>query len=122
MAEPKEPKPDRNPDHLERTFRTKLELALCALRSKGFNPVLVEGRRSQGRQSWLYGVGRWHHKRRRPVTWTMESRHLKGKAADIIEARDGYDNNWFFVQLGLCCQSEGLRTLPHDRCHVEEAY
>jgi hypothetical protein len=47
-----------------------------------FSIGITETRRSRARQNYLYGIGRTHHRNQKPVTWTLESRHLYGLAID----------------------------------------
>jgi hypothetical protein len=53
-----EPPIDRSPDHLDSTFRTKLDAALADLASQGSPFKFVEGFRTVERQQWLFGSGR----------------------------------------------------------------
>lgn len=49
---------DNNPDHLDSTFKSKLDSALGQLSQQGSPFRFVEGFRTQDRQQWLYGSGR----------------------------------------------------------------
>jgi hypothetical protein len=73
-------------DGLDPSFRKKLEGVLSALRRRGFKPWVFEGLRTAERQKYLYSIGRRGKRGERPVTWTLQSRHLSGKAADVIDA------------------------------------
>ena len=53
-----EPPVNRNPDHLDPTFRAKLEAALADLATLGSPFKFVEGFRTVERQQWLFGSGR----------------------------------------------------------------
>ena len=97
----------------------RVEQVLAAMRERGFDPVIFEGLRTAKRQLWLYGVGRTHSKRRRPVTWTRTSRHMTGKAADIISKSRGWDWPEFYDALEQEARKVGLRVLTVERCHVE---
>lgn len=125
MPTPREPKAQRDLAGLWPPFRAKVELLLAALRAKHCDPVIVEARRTKERQAWLYGVGRTHHIGQRPVTWTMKSRHLVGKAADIISKSKGYDSPQFFAALKREALKLGLRDyrgetdFDADRAHVQ---
>lgn len=89
--------------------------------------VLFEGWRSPARQQWLYAQGRT-----RPgpvVTWTTQSRHTTGKAADVVwkDTRgryrwDGPPELW--QRLGHAARANGLEwggdwTANPDRPHVQ---
>jgi hypothetical protein len=59
-----------------------------------------------------------------PVTWTMASVHLQGKAADVIDPAKGWpaatDSYW--SDLNACAVAEGLQIGPpsSDLDHVQE--
>lgn len=53
-----EPPIDRSLDHLDPTFRAKLEAALADLSAQGSPFKFVEGFRTVERQQWLFGSGR----------------------------------------------------------------
>jgi D-alanyl-D-alanine dipeptidase len=108
-------------DRLEPRFRDKVKLVFAAMEKLGMDPVAFETWRSEARQLWLYGVGRTHDVGRKPVTWTKRSRHEDGRAVDVVSASRGWNWPEFYVQLGLCAQRFGLRTLKVERCHLEDA-
>jgi hypothetical protein len=61
---------------------------LGGLRRGGFDPIIWEAWRSDGRQRWLYGMGREYSDGRPIVTNSRdgdESWHFYGLAADIYE-------------------------------------
>jgi hypothetical protein len=83
----------------------------------GHDVRIVETVRDQTRQDYLYAQGRT-----RPgpvVTWTRNSNHLSGNAADLLV--DGtYDNPLAMVRLARIAREEGLQTLgSRDPGHVE---
>lgn len=116
------------------TFRDRLAALMGALDAMGFAPVVYEAQRSQGRQDWLYEQGRT-----RPgeiVTWTHNSKHIDGLAADIVDGRkapDGAIYAWgfpagetapgeFFKTMATLAPTFGLRSLGPDQgdwSHVE---
>ncbi len=114
-----EPKRDAKIPHLSPDFRAKVEALLKAMWAKGYDAVCFETLRSQARQQWLYGYGRTHHKSCKPVTFTMQSNHLTGKAADIISKRKGWNWPAFFDALKTEAHKLGLHTLSFEGCHVE---
>lgn len=80
---------DRDPEHLHPAFRAKLAKVLEEVAAKTGHPwVIVEGYRSQARQTWLYSQGRT-----RPgniVTWVKSPRwHGTGLAADVAPTKNG---------------------------------
>ncbi|MCX8053181.1 MAG: hypothetical protein N3B12_05185 [Armatimonadetes bacterium] len=115
----KEPARCTNISSLWEPFRRKVERLLERMRGRGFDPIIFEAARSRQRQEWLYGVGRTHHKGRKPVTWTMTSRHLVGKAADIVSKSRGWDWPEFFDALKSEASRLGLETIPQEGCHVQ---
>ncbi len=125
MATPSEPKRQTDFTTLVPAFAAQLAALLLALRKRGYEPVLFEARRTPERQAWLFGVGRTHSLNRKPVTWTLRSRHLSGRAADIIEKRTLWGDRKFFVALKAEALKLGLRdcaggvTFAKESCHVE---
>ncbi len=72
-------------DTLDPTFRAQLETVLAELERAGYKPRVWETLRSDARQAWLYSSGR---SRSGPiVTWTNDSDHESGNAADVIDGR-----------------------------------
>jgi hypothetical protein len=114
-----EPPRNRGIDSLWAPFRQKVATLLQRLAARGFDPVLFETRRSQARQEWLYGYGRTHHKASKPVTWTMHSRHLVGKAVDMISKKRGWNWPEFYDVLKNEAARLGLQIIPQERCHVQ---
>ncbi len=115
----KEPKRDAKLDDLEPYVADRVRQVIDAMRARGFDPVVFETRRSLERQRWLYGVGRTHSLRRKPITWTMFSRHLAGKAADIISRSRGWDWPEFYDALAEEAGDAGLHGIPHEGCHIQ---
>jgi peptidoglycan L-alanyl-D-glutamate endopeptidase CwlK len=116
---PQEPKRYADLDTLQPYVRERVERVMAAMVAAGFDPIIFEARRSPTRQKWLYGVGRTHDKKRKPVTWTLESKHISGKAVDIISKRWGWANNAFFVALRKAAHAEGMHTIANDGAHIE---
>ncbi|HEY8377569.1 MAG TPA: M15 family metallopeptidase [Nannocystis sp.] len=109
---------DTSLDRLDPEFRRRLERVMERMRNEyGHEVRLVEGFRNAARQEYLYAKGRT-----RPgpiVTWTLDSAHRHGRAADLLV--DGrYDNPDGYARLAQVAREEGLRTLgPVDAGHVE---
>ena len=99
-------------------FRDRLDRVIDRMESEfGYKVQVVETVRSQSRQDALYAQGR-----ERPgpvVTWTRNSRHTDGLAADLLI--DGsYTSVLGYERLAQVAREEGLRTLgPRDKGHVE---
>jgi len=98
---------------------SRVNAVLVAMRARGFDPVVFEARRSQERQDWLYGVGRTHSLNRKPVTWTHNSKHLVGKAADIISKSRLWSWPEFYRALKEEANRAGLSVLNAEQCHIE---
>lgn len=99
-------------------FQTRLARVVERMRSEyGLDVEVIEGFREQSRQDDLWAQGRT-----RPgpvVTWTRESRHTVGAAADLH-----IDGDWVkgrgALLLSRVAAEEGLRTLgPRDPGHIE---
>lgn len=116
-----EPPKNRDLNALASVFRERLEGWLVAAKAAGYEIRVTETRRTLARQQWLYSLGRT-----RPgkiVTWTLESRHRWGLAADIVIVRGGkavwdaaaYRELYRRVPPVRC----NLRTLEGDLVHLE---
>ena len=114
-----EPARCNNVNSLWEPFRRKVERLLERMKERGFDAVVFEAARSRARQEWLYGFGRTHHKGSKPVTWTMSSRHVVGKAADIISKSRGWNWPEFFSALKAEATRLGLVVIPQESCHVQ---
>lgn len=106
-------------------FQAKVEQLFTALRVRGFDPKPFETVRSQARQEWLYAQGRTRNVGQKPITWTLKSKHLAGKAVDVVSASRWWDWPKFFaalreeaVKLGLRDCRGGTR-FAMESCHVQ---
>jgi len=108
----------RDPDALAPAFRARVDRVIDRMRDEfGHDVQIVETVRSAERQEHLYAQGRT-----RPgpvVTWTLDSAHRSGEAADVI-----IDGQWHnpqgYTRLHVIAQEEGLRTLGmRDPGHLE---
>lgn len=108
----------RDPGLLDPEFRVRMERVVERMRGEfGHEVRLTETFREQARQEHLFAQGR-----SRPgpvVTWTRNSNHTDGRAADVII--DGtYDNPAGYARLARIAKEEGLRTLgARDPGHLE---
>ena len=98
-------------------FRHRLERVIERMRAEFGDVEVVETLRSRERQEALFAQGRT---RSGPVvTWTRNSAHLGGYAADVVVGHS-YDNAAAYARLATIARDEGLRTLaPRDPGHVE---
>jgi len=99
--------------------RVRVEKIIECMKQRGWDSVVVETYRTQQRQDWLYGIGRIHDLKRKPVTWTHHSKHSIRKAVDFIDRRFGYANSKFYSVLAECARAEGMYTIPQEGCHIE---
>jgi hypothetical protein len=116
---PQEPRRQTDLDTLQSYVADRVREVITAMQAAGFDPIVFEARRELARQKWLYGVGRTHDKNRKPVTWTMNSLHIPGKAADIISKRRGWNWPEFYVALHAAAHKVGLHTIAQEGCHIE---
>lgn len=106
-------------------FADRVRRVIAALEARGFDPVPWETLRSQERQDWLYGIGRTHSLSRKPVTWTLKSRHLVGKACDLVSRSRLWAWPAFYVALREEALKEGLRDAAGGKkfniegCHIQ---
>lgn len=109
---------DRSLAHLAPGLRTRVERVMRRMaEERGENVVLVEGYRTPERQGYLYAQGRT-----RPgpvVTWTTDSRHSRGEAADL-KVEGSWNQRSSYAALQRIAREEGLATLGmKDPGHVE---
>lgn len=99
-------------------LRARLERVIDRMEQEyGYTVQVVETTRSQERQDALYAQGRTTPGE--VVTWTRNSKHLGGNAADVV-IDGGYGNAAGFERLARVARQEGLRTLwPRDPGHIE---
>ncbi|MDQ8153283.1 MAG: hypothetical protein P3B98_01365 [Gemmatimonadota bacterium] len=103
---------------LDPAFRAKLDRVIERMQNEfGHKVTVVETVRSQERQDALFELGR--SAPGQVVTWTRNSRHSDGLAADVM-IDGGYDNPAAFERLQRIANEEGLHTLgARDAGHLE---
>ena len=103
---------------LNPALKSKLTRVIERMHSEfGRDVRLVEGVRSQERQNQLFSQGR--DAIGPVVTWTRNSLHSVGRAADLV-INGGYDDATGFALLRQVAEEEGLHTLgPKDPGHIE---
>jgi len=111
--------PQDHMDRLRPTFAYRLGRLVQACEDHGYEVRLVEGYRTQQRQSYLYSIGRTVDRHKPVVTDTLRSKHSVGEAMDICERRRGYSDAGFFRFVAEAAKRYGLKTLPWDKGHVE---
>lgn len=116
----KEPPRNNKIESLWEPFAARIKTLIARMIALGYDPVIFEALRSEARQKWLYGIGRTHSKRRKAVTWTVHSRHLVGKAVDIISKSHGWNWPEFYEALHHeIHQIDGLSLIAVEACHVQ---
>jgi peptidoglycan LD-endopeptidase CwlK len=119
-----EPAQDRNSNHLHPLFREPLEAWLTATRAKGFRVLVYETFRTPQRQKYLYAIGRTIAPFGHYLTYTMDSCHRYGLAADQVPLApngkalwSGYDALYKAVPPAAF----GLELLSFERPHLQLA-
>jgi hypothetical protein len=110
--------PNRDLRRLDPELRTRLHRVVERMEKEfGHRVEVVEGYRTPERQAALFAQGR-----SRPgpvVTWTEESLHSRGKAADL-QVDGSWGNPRAYARLQQIAGEEGLETLgPRDAGHVQ---
>jgi len=106
----------RDPTLLLPAFARKLNLLFAAMRARGLDPMLNEGRRSRARAEAL--------SKEPGAPGIADSMHIYGAAADIISASKGFKDPAFFKALGEEADKLGLfwgghfKTRP-DSPHIQ---
>lgn len=104
---------------LSAPFKEKVERVLKTLEGKGYNPRVCSGLRTEAEQKEKVSKG---------FSQTMNSKHLSGMAADIIDRKLGYDaptTDPFWQALGDAAEKEDLTwggrwsSFP-DVSHIEQ--
>ena len=123
---------DRSLDGLHPLFRAALAawLAEAADQVRHVDFRVTEGRRTLDRQRWLYAQGRTPpHDRSPTVTWTLDSRHRWGLAADVAMIRRASGaaiwevSSWDWLYRTVPPEPFGLRHLaPKEWVHLEFRY
>ena len=127
-----EPARDRSLDSLHPLFLHPLNAWLAAATEAVPHVAfrVTETRRSLDRQRWLFAQGREAPHLNSPrVTWTLDSRHRWGLAADIAMIRKSTGDaiwevsSWRWLYRTIPVEPFGLRHLaPKEFVHLEARY
>lgn len=118
-------------DALAPVFRAPFEAWLIEVRKRvrHVDFQVIETLRTRERQAWLYAQGREEPYLDRPeVTWTMDSRHRWGLAADWIMVRPSGEVVWSvssyrWVYKVVPPEPFGIRHIaPAEWMHVEHVF
>lgn len=129
--EPIEPPRKDDLATLAPVFRAPFEAWLAAVREKVQHVEFrtIETRRTEERQAWLYMQGREEPYLDRPeATWTMDSRHRWGLAADWIMVRPSGEAVWSvqsykWIYRIVPPEPFGIRHIaPAEWMHVEHVF
>ena len=126
------PPVQRSLDALHPLFRPGLEawLAEAARHVPHVEFRVTETTRTLARQEWLFAQGRTPpHERNPRVTWTLDSRHRWGLAADVAMIRKATReaiwevSSWAWLYRTVPPEPFGLRHLaPKEWVHLEYRY
>jgi peptidoglycan L-alanyl-D-glutamate endopeptidase CwlK len=110
-------------------------MIIDAMEARGFDPYVYESLRTIDRQRWLYCQGRsqaecrkagvpakclgWAHPDAKKVTWTLKSKHLVAKAADVISKSRLWGWPEFYDALKQEAAKVGMTTIPKEGCHIQ---
>ncbi len=104
-------------DVMNPIFLEKMDAVMAQMRAEGHNVQLLETYRGQARQEHLYAQGRT-----RPgpeITWTRNSKHKHGMAADI-QVNRSWQWDRGYERLQEIASEQGLRVLgAKDPGHIE---
>jgi LAS superfamily LD-carboxypeptidase LdcB len=120
-----EPKQNRDMDALHADYRTRLDRFLADAKAKGFRVLVYETYRTPERQAWLYSQGRpGPHAGRPQVTWTLDSLHRYGLAADMVVLAPSGAADWSaaaYARLHAACPPAkyGLQLVAGEKPHLE---
>lgn len=111
-------RPVRDLEALHPELRIRVERVISRMASEhGHSVSVVETYRSEERQAALHAKGR--SAPGEIVTWTMDSLHTQGRAADLVVDGD-WSNTAAYERLQRIAREEGLTTLGmKDAGHVE---
>lgn len=114
-----EPKRQNDINLLVPYVADRVRRIFAAMENRGFDPIAFETLRTPERQRYLYSIGRTRQRQRKPVTWTLNSNHFKGKAVDVVSKSRWWNWPAFFAALKQEANREGMKVLSKERCHIE---
>lgn len=116
----------RNSDvnSLDPTFRVKFDKWRAEVIAKYPNARVFEARRSIERQKYLYDQWRYKpYEKNKVVTRTMNSKHIEGRAVDIVFLDNNWNPTWNgpYDDLIEIAKKYGIFNLkPRETCHFED--
>lgn len=130
---------DNSTATLDPVFKAKVEAMWPEFRAAWLDCFIFEWRRTLQRQYELFGKGRtaatlkkygvpvqYANPGAKIVTWTLQSKHLEGKAIDIVFDANKDPKiktpswNWNYAKLIEIAKKYGVRNLaPIETCHFE---
>lgn len=118
-----EPKRQTDIELLSPNFKAKFKERWSEIIKLYPNAMVFETLRSKERQVRLYGIWRTHSMDRKPVTRTINSKHITGDAVDIVfkDSKGNPTRNWPYDQLIVIAKRYGIKNLkPKETCHFED--
>lgn len=121
----REPKANNDRKNLHPEFGKRLELFLADAKKKGFRVLVYECYRLPDRQAWLWSYGRLAPNKAKPkVTWTLDSLHRYGLAADLVTLKPNGAADWShaaFDRLYAACPPAkyGLELVAGEKPHLQ---
>jgi len=83
-------------------FKIRLDKVIAGLCEWGYKPIIVSGRRTLAEQKILLAQGK---------TKTLHSKHLTGKAADVVDLKMKWNApNRFWLQMAFLVNKYGLKS------------
>lgn len=103
---------------IQKQTADKANVLQTVARKYGLMVVPFETLRTKERQAELYSIGRTIQKNKKPVTWTMHSLHLSGKAVDRVFEKTWrqWDRDSFWHIAKLCW----FEKVSNESCHTQD--
>lgn len=115
---------NKDVNSLDDKFKIKFISWWSEVIAKYPNARVFEARRSIERQKYLYAQWRYKpYENNKVVTWTMQSKHLEGKAVDIVflDDKGNPTRNGPYDDLIEMAKKYGIHNLkPRETCHFED--
>lgn len=114
---------NKDVNSLDDKFKIKFISWWSEVIAKYPNARVFEARRSIERQKYLYAQWRYKpYENNKVVTWTMQSKHLEGKAVDIVflDDKGNPTRNGPYDDLIEMAKKYGIHNLkPRETCHFQ---
>tara|TARA_R100001086_G_scaffold242089_1_gene169471 strand:+ start:626 stop:982 length:357 start_codon:yes stop_codon:yes gene_type:complete len=84
-------------DDLDEDVQIAVNRLIADAAADGITLTIAETTRDPDRQAWLYGQGRGGNPGKE-VTWTLNSKHLGGRAVDLWSEDNYGEGGWQWIQ------------------------